>query len=52
MYLPLPAENVLLHPLLGQLLSLHGIGVLLQPGVFYTAGTGQTGPRGRLGVRA
>lgn len=45
-YLPLPPQDVLLHPLLGQLGGLHGIGVLLQPGVFEALRAGQSSPEG------
>lgn len=43
-YLPLPPQDVLLHPLLGQLGGLHGVGVLFQPGVFKTLRAGQPSP--------
>ena len=43
-YLPLPPQDVLLHPLLRELLGLHSVGVLLQPGVFETLSAGQPSP--------
>lgn len=43
-YLPLSPQDVLLHPLLGELLGLHCVGVLLQPGMFKTLSTGKPGP--------
>lgn len=43
-YLPLPPQDVLLHPLLGELLGLHGVRVLFQPGVFETLRAGQPSP--------
>ena len=46
-YLPLPPQDVLLHPLLGQLLGLHGVGVLLQPRVLETLSAGQPSSDGQ-----
>ena len=49
-HLPLPPQDVLLHPLLGELLGLHVLGVLFKPGVLKALLTGQTSPVANTGT--
>lgn len=43
-HLPAASQDVLFHPLFGQLFSLHISGVLFEPGVLKTLSAGQPGP--------
>jgi len=43
-HLPAASQDVLLHPLFGQLFSLHISSVLFEPGVLETLSAGQSGP--------